>query len=290
VLLPRFSQAYDALPGLAFNHAISQVLLDGQTVWVDTTDDTCRFGLLPPGDPGRNVLVIDGTTSALTQLPQPQARDHELRLEGKVNCRIPAEPLEVSLRVHTRGYPDYEFRTVAREINAHGATLPLLSTKLQPIAGTFAMEHQTTTRVSALDEEFSSQVDWTWIGGAARNTGKWLLHAPFWIPKEWQVALRRRTSPLFLNDGYPLTLDQEFEFTLPPKAELESLPGVSQNRAGPLQWRAEWAKLGHDKLSAKFHAELPRGELSLAETVELQKQLRELLAALNIVITISVPP
>src|SRR5438132_86585 len=39
VLLPRFSQAYDNLPGLAFNHAISQVLLEGELLWVDTTDD-----------------------------------------------------------------------------------------------------------------------------------------------------------------------------------------------------------------------------------------------------------
>ena len=70
VLLPRFSQAYDNVPGLAFNHAISQVLLGGEPLWVDTTDDVCRFGLLPPGDPGRKVLVIDGKSSTLAQLPR----------------------------------------------------------------------------------------------------------------------------------------------------------------------------------------------------------------------------
>jgi len=236
------------------------------------------------------VLVIDGSADALAQLPQPQARDHELKLEGKVDCRKPAEPLTVGLRVRTRGYPDYEFRAAAREINAHGASLPLLAAKLQPIAGSFAMEHQTATRVSALDEDFSCAAEGTWIGGASRNAGKWLLHPPFWIPKEWQAALHHRTNPLFLNDGYPLALDQEFQFTLPPKAEQEPLPGVSQNRAGPLQWRAEWVKLGDDKLSAKFHAELARGELSLAETAEFQKQLRELLAALSSGVSISVPP
>ncbi len=52
VLVPRFEQAYDDLPGFGFNHAISQVQLDGKTLWIDSTDDVCRIGLLPPGDPG----------------------------------------------------------------------------------------------------------------------------------------------------------------------------------------------------------------------------------------------
>jgi len=75
VLVPRFSQAHEAIPGLAFNHAISCVKLGAETLWADTTDDVCRFGLLPPGDPGRKVLVIDGQTSTLTQLPPPAAKE-----------------------------------------------------------------------------------------------------------------------------------------------------------------------------------------------------------------------
>ena len=85
VLVPRFSQAHDDLPGLSFNHAISQVNFGGGTVWVDTTDDVCRFGLLPPGDPGRKVLVIDGHTQALTQLPSTEPKDHVLRVRGEVD-------------------------------------------------------------------------------------------------------------------------------------------------------------------------------------------------------------
>ena len=43
VLVPRFTQANDDLPGFAFNHAISRVKLDGDFLWVDTTDGICRF-------------------------------------------------------------------------------------------------------------------------------------------------------------------------------------------------------------------------------------------------------
>ena len=118
------------------------------------------------------------------------------------------------------------------------------------------------------------------MGLFARVGGGGLLRAPFWLPKEWDVALHRRKAALYLNQGYPLTLEEEFEFALPPKAQPAILPGVMENGTAPLRWRVEWAKLGDDKLVARFHAELAQGELTVAETPVLQKQMRELLAAL----------
>ena len=97
VLVPRFSQAHEGIPGLSFNHAISRVLLSGTPVWVDTTDDVCRFGMLPPGDPGRKVLVIGGGTNALTQLPAPDPREHVLKLRGEVDCSGATDALPVKL-------------------------------------------------------------------------------------------------------------------------------------------------------------------------------------------------
>ena len=102
----------------------------------------------------------------------------------------------------------------------------------------------------------------------------------FGCPNEWDLALHRRRAPLYLNQGYPLTLDEEFEFTLRPGAQPAVLPGVSENSAEPLRWRIEWAKLGNDKVAARMSAELARGELSPAETPVVQKQMRQLLAAL----------
>jgi len=289
VLLPRFCQAYESVPGLAFNHAISRVMLDGEPIWVDTTDEVCRFGLLPPGDPGRNVLVIDGKTSALTQLPQPRPHDHELKLAATIDCTHPEAPLPLRLHAQSRGYPDYELRITAREAKDHAASSPLLAAKLRPVAGAFALEQQSATQIGDLDADFSCQAEGTWVGGTWSSAGKWLLRAPFWTPKQWDLALHRRKSPLFLNEGYPLTLEEEFEFALAPKVQLEPLPGVSQNNEGPLQWRTEWARIGDEKLSARFHAELARGELSVAETAAFQRQLRELFAALGSSVSFSLP-
>jgi hypothetical protein len=84
-------------------------------------------------------------------------------------------------------------------------------------------------------------------------------------------------------------LEEEFTFVLPHEARLEPLPQVVENKAGPLQWRAEWSKVSDDKLAARFHLELQSGELSTAETADFQKQLRQLFSALGAIVTFSTP-
>ena len=290
VLVPRFSQAHEAIPGLAFNHAISRVTLGGETVWVDTTDDVCRFGMLPPGDPGRNVLVIGGGTNALTQLPASVPREHVLKVRGEVDCSGPLDLLPVKLTATALGYPDYELRNAAREAKEHAFALPLLASKFRPSAGAFALESQSATSVAALNEDFTWRATGACVGlFSAAGTGG-LLRAPFWLPKEWDLALHRRKAGLYLNLGYPLTLEQDFEFALPAKAQPVALPGVRENATAPLRWRVEWTRIGDDKVVARLRAELARGELTPAETPAVQRQLRELLGALAAGASLPAPP
>jgi hypothetical protein len=289
VLVPRFSQADEAMPGLAFNHAISRVKLGSDTLWVDTTDDVCRFGMLPPGDPGRSVLVIDGQTTSLTKLPLPDPRDHQLAIRGQIDASVPPEAFPMKLATTAKGYPDYELRETARETREHGVSLPLLGAKLRPAAGSFALEKQVSSSVAALDENFTVRMEGAWVGGSSEAAGTRMLRQPFWVPKEFDLALNRRNAGLFLNQGYPLILDEEFEITLPHGAQPSPLPGVLENKAEPLHWEIEWTKVNDDKLAARLRVELPRGEFAPAETPALQNQLREFLSALAGGISISTP-
>ncbi len=279
VLVPRFSQADEMVPGLSFNHAISQVRLGGETLWIDTTDDVCRFGMLPPGDPGRKVLVIDGGTNTLTQLPLPLAREHQLKMRGEVDASQPTAGMPITLEVQASGFPDYELRETRQRTREHGASLSLLEPRFRPVAGTLALEKQSATSVAALDEDFSWRGEGAWVGGSSTVGGAKVLYAPFWLPKEWDLALNRRSTGLFLNQGYPLTLDEEFEIRLPEGAQPAQLPRVLESTTEPLRWRIEWAKLNGDKLSARMRVELARGEFGAGETAGVQKQLRELLEA-----------
>jgi transglutaminase-like putative cysteine protease len=280
VLVPRFSQAHESVPGLSFNHAISRVRLGAGAVWVDTTDDVCRFGMLPPGDPGRKVLVIGGETNALTELPAPAPGDHVLKVRGEVDCSGPTDALPMKLDATARGYPDYELRSTAREAKEHALTLPMLAAKLRPATGSFALESQRASSVAALNEDFTWQANGAGVGLFSTAGSNGLIRAPFWLPKEWDLALHRRRSGLYLNQGYPLTLEEEFAFSLPAWAQPVVLPGAKENDTAPLRWRVEWTRISNEKLSARMRVELARGELSPSETPALQQQLRGLVAAL----------
>jgi len=284
VLVPRFTQAHENLPGFAFNHAISRVILDGKMLWVDTTDDVCRFGLLPPGDPGRRVLVIAPGTNTLTQLPIPEASEHRLQLTGEIDCSDPAAGCTGSFNLIAFGYPDYELRETARETKEGNSSLPLLSARFLPSAGTFALQKQSATSIAALDQNFAWKGQGTLIGISSKNVNTSerraeTIRAPFWLPKEWDLALHRRSSPLFLNQGYPLTLEESLDFRLSADTTGVVLPPGSANEQGPLRWRVKWNK-GQDRLTASLGAELAKGELNDSETRSVQQQLRALLAAL----------
>lgn len=278
VLVPRFAQAHESVPGLAFNHAISRVTLGNETIWVDTTDDVCRFGMLPPGDAGRKVLVIDGKSSALTSLPPPTVNEHQLKVRAQVSCPDAAGAAwPITMEVTTLGYPDYELRAAAREMKR--STVPVLTAKFQPTAGVFELEQQSFTPVSTLSENFAWSAEGKCVGLLSATGGKGQLRAPFWLPREWELALHRRKSALFLNQGYPLRLDEEIELSLPATAQQVLLPAAVESPSEPLRWQVEWSRRG-DKVIARLSVELARGELSLSDTPALQKQLRELWSAL----------
>ncbi len=269
VLVPRFMQAYDALPGLAFNHAISRVSLTNETFWVDTTDDTCPFGLLPPGDPGRRVLVVDSQSTALTQLPAPTADAHQFFLDAAVQCEGDAWPIH--LTVTGVGFCDYDLRATARELGELRSTMPLLAVRFRPAAGAFAMTRQSFTPISELQTNFSWQAEGTWTASMA---------APFWLPREWDLALHQRHTPLVLNHAYPMKMEQTVKFTLPSTAQVIRLPSPRENALPPLRWKVRWEKADSSTLIARLETELDSGEFSLADTALLQNQLRALFTTL----------
>jgi hypothetical protein len=281
VLVPRFGQAYQELPGLSFNHAISRVNADGKTFWLDCTDEVCRFDFLPPGDSGRNVLVIDGRTSALCRLDSSDSSSNRLSLRGKLRYAEGGRDFSLDLGAVGSGCGDYQLRSAFGQGKERGGALPLLMMICRPASGSFAMEHQNATPVAALDRAFEWRGQGKHVGLLSRFKDSIALHSPFWIPREWDVAIHARRSSLLLNEGYPLTLEEQFEIVMPPETESISLPERAENRQPPLAWTVEWKKKSETALVASFHAELARGELTIEETRSFQHELRELFQALG---------
>ncbi|HMJ65577.1 MAG TPA: DUF3857 and transglutaminase domain-containing protein, partial [Candidatus Binatia bacterium] len=292
VLAPRFGQAYDDLPGFAFNHAISRVRIERETLWFDTTDDICRFGMLPPGDAGRRVLVIDGKTAELTELPKSRAKDHFLELETFVDVSNLRSDAATKISATGHGYADYSLRAAAR-ITSKRKSVPLLSREFALANGFFALKDQNFTSPSDLDHDFALNMDGTLIGICERDGSDTVLRSAFWVPTEWMVALHDREKPLFLNDGYPLLLKQSVFIELPRGSSPPRLPARQQSNSGLLRWSLVWmpafrTHLPGRHVTANLECELLKPELSREETLQFQKQARELLGALAQTATFSV--
>jgi hypothetical protein len=279
VLVPRFSQAHESLPGFAFNHAISKVSLDGERLWLDTTDDVCRFGMLPPGDPGRRVLVIDGRADQLVTLPQGQPKDHALRVT--IELGDVTDPTSAVMDIHAQasGYADYALRANARRMRKR-ISVPLLSGALRLVNGSFALQEQQFTSPSDLEHDFQVDAGGIAIGICQLNALSGFIRSPLFVPSEWSLALHTRSQQLFLNDGYPLLLSEQADVKLPSGARVE-LPSAAKNDNGPLRWSLAWSKPTDESMMVKLDCELTKGELSMAETSQFQQQLRELFTALS---------
>jgi len=85
---------------------------------------------------------------------------------------------------------------------------------------------------------------------------------------------------LFLNKGYPLEIEEEFEVSGLPTHAAAVLPGVVENSQPPLSWRLEWQKK-ESTLNARLKVALAKGELSSSETASFQRQLRDLMQVLG---------
>lgn len=282
VLVPRFTQADERMPGMAFNHAISQVRLKDRTLWIDTTDPICRFGMLPPGDPGRKVLVIDGKSRTLDLLPYPDPEAHVMRIVQTVDLSHPTDILG-TVRADPRGYSDYILRAAGGAWGEKSA-FPVLSETFLTPNGTFALDRQNLGAVSDLAKE-------TWWEGAGKWSGlltdldesgrKQIIRAPIWLPKEWAFVGNRRTSETQLNKGYPLRLDETVKFKLPKGAQVSGYRKSSGDLNGLFKWTYEWRSAGKEEIEVKFTAELSRGDLTKAETEQLSRELNRLSSALS---------
>ena len=172
----------------------------------------------------------------------------------------------------------------------HPAALPLLAAHFFPVTGAFGATSQSHSPVSDLDADFLWQAGGVFAGLLAVQDRQCLLRAPFWVPREWEHLLHRRRQPFFVNQGYPLRLDQEYAITLPDGARDVRLPATRQSAAPPMIWSVEWQNSATGSVTARFRVEIALGDLAAADTAALQGQWRALLSALGAALEFNLPP
>ncbi len=270
VLVPRFSQAYEALPGFAFNHAISVVHLPNESLWIDSTDDVCTFGLLPPGDPGRNVLVVKSETPGLTELPEPTLSDHQFEIATSVKLDDhDSRAAMVKMEVKTKGFADYALRSA---LNARKGSIGVLDSLFQPVSGRFEPSQEESSSTDDLSAPATCMTSGTWRGliSAVPASKTKLMFLPAWVPSQWDLAALPRHNDLFLNEGYPMSIEQNFTIDLSPDARGVEVPANAGRKGPALSWDLEWSKVSDQKITAKLTISLEKSTLDSAGVADFQ--------------------
>jgi hypothetical protein len=202
VLLNRTSSTDRSFPGFQFNHALAFFPNVDGGLWLDTTDEITAFGQLPPGDVGRDGLVMNGPQSPrFAVVPVPPAQATQLR-EHLVLDPTGATPCQITLA--TQGLTDYTLRSALRTLTGRQTDL-FLRQHLGDLLPGATLRSYTVSDLDRLDQPVRVTCTFDLLPGAGAAIVRQTR-----LPLELleAIATPTRTLPLVLNDGQPFFLEQ----------------------------------------------------------------------------------
>ncbi|RUM87034.1 MAG: transglutaminase [Thermovibrio sp.] len=252
VLIPTMSRANmdPEMPmPTAFNHEIAAIRWNGKWLFMDTTSDFVPFGLLPPGDQGRRVLIVDveREKGLVTETPVFPPKENVEGFEGKFQLK-PFGRLDGNFKfIYTGVYAIFE---KARLINSTKEQIrryvEALAAKVSP---GFNVEE---FKLSDYKNPNKDKV-WIEIEGYDENYGTMTSHyllakfpAPDYSRLISLVAPKKRKYPYVV--GYKMMKESEVELSIPKGYSLYLKPENFEfkNRVGEfsIKWRVEKEKIG----------------------------------------------
>jgi hypothetical protein len=225
VLLNRGSSTDPSFPGWQFNHAITHVpAFAGQPErWLDATDGTTRFGVIAPGDLGRQARILP---------PTGEARFALVRIGAEITAVTDTWTFEKHThgawlgRVERRftGLADYELRQ--QLANASPALRAFaLHQQLAALLPDATFENVTLTNLDDLAQPVGLTATFCDFADSAAPRPAPALAAA--------LAAPTRDRPIALNDGQPLRYTQIVRrVTTQTAPDLEDDPPHSPMRIG----------------------------------------------------------
>lgn len=272
VLVNRGSVTDVSFPSWQFNHALVFVPANpggGQPddLWLDATDGVTPFGYLPPGDHGRQGLVLGAEKHEFRVVGGDAALQTELRDEWVLD-RTDAG-WRGTFRRQATGLAEFELRGALwgrTPASRNNAILALLD-DLWPGA---EFDLPTAPNIAALSRRMEISANVATSGGmpGMEGAGLELFVAP------------TRSRDLWLNDGQPLTLVQTVTFRgneIPPG----SLPPPRDFAAAQTRMRVEWTAGEGGAITRRATLEFDRTTIPHDEYPEVRKMVRDWTAGLR---------
>lgn len=201
--------AVTEIPTMDGNHAITEVVLEGRSVYLDTTAQDYRYPYFRADDHG--VMAFNAIRGDVKPIPVPPPED---------NCRV--SRLEVTLRangdafIKTRNEYNGTFEAGVRGFwkrvreDNRAATMADYVNSLSPGA---VLEGFTLYNLEDLNRQLSMTIEYTIKGYAIRAKDLMYLRMPTLERDYPEVALESRTYPIQYNTTEEQIL--EIELTLP---------------------------------------------------------------------------
>lgn len=205
-----------------FDHVISAIPLNGETLWVDTTAEVAPFRLLaPPLRDKKALLILPNSPARLETTPaEPPFRFNELvEIDGKVNdlgklighahLRLRGDA-ELYYRIMFRRTPKSEWQKLGYLL---GATIGAQDAQITEI---------TSSDVSALEKPFEVNFDFSSESFLDWSTKKAKLSLPLPSFSLKSVDEDRQESPKPILLGAPTDIVYRLKLVLPTKYQARS--------------------------------------------------------------------
>ncbi len=257
-------------PAMLFNHAIAAVALDGETVFLDPTAETCSFRDLPAMDQGRSVLVIKEDKCQIQDIPfypaQHNLTRQYLKIEVQGNESIAAQKSIFTYGIYDQAQRYWLLHTPPELI------AEALKEKIQEVSiGAELRQYQIknledlNTPVS-LDYAFSGPEYFTLAGNLRIAPGFASLDTSF-------VAKAVRKYPL--DFGVMDSKESILEITIPDNFTLKYMPENIASDSPWLSFNLEYIRKAN-KIYVKQSTELKKNRITESEYRDFKKFLEVL--------------
>ncbi len=196
----------ETFPGFQFNHAVAVIPKKNELFWLDATDESCPFGMLPPGDVGQKALVFDEKREIFQTIDAFHPNyDSTVKCDLELELREGSAMARGKVKIHFAGYPDYQWRSLLHHGNPSEAkrTLAYHLTSCWPGTTIEAIRFE---EPDSLNKPLDAEIDLA-IPVLDQEANCIRPPGPL-FPWTNELDPWERKSSQQLNHGYPMKLEQ----------------------------------------------------------------------------------
>jgi hypothetical protein len=209
-------------PSNQFNHVITCVPLERDTLWLDCTCNYCSFGELPWQDEGCQALVIMKDTAALVKTPVGSAEEN--RLTWSIHARLePDGSLEITGTLTATSNYKSSYRQLLNSLTTDEKT-EWLRRRISRYAPNYILLSNDFEKIPDLDVSFGIGFTAKLIDYPTTAGNDLLINLNLLSRVAAEDILREKEREYPVDNRFAFTQEDEITLDLPEDFEIEAVP------------------------------------------------------------------